>query len=186
MAKWHGARRKTFAARLVRFSTQGFLSADPVLRNLTYGGSGQEYVVRTIVARGAEEAAAPFVDDAPVAHGRAKNVADARILPAALSCKGGLTRSQKQVCALIMLALGIAGLMALDLVLAGLSVLFWVVFTTLILWRAALLSAGLALYRRETSAEIDPQGTLPVYTVMVAAYNMRRLVVLERAATLAT
>ncbi|MEO1643031.1 MAG: glycosyltransferase [Pseudomonadota bacterium] len=56
--------------------------------------------------------------------------------------------------------------------LAGLSGVFWLIFSVLILWRLALLAGGFALSRRQSPhAAMCMDETLPIYTVMIAAYD---------------
>ncbi|MEM7494040.1 MAG: glycosyltransferase family 2 protein [Pseudomonadota bacterium] len=92
-------------------------------------------------------------------------------LPPSLSCKGGLTKGQRQGFILILMLLGLSGLSQPELLLSGLSGVFWVLFSLLVLWRAALLAGGLALATKKTSDLAAYDLDLPIYTVMIAAYK---------------
>ncbi|MEM1390189.1 MAG: glycosyltransferase family 2 protein [Pseudomonadota bacterium] len=92
-------------------------------------------------------------------------------LPDYLSCKEGLAKGQKQGFGLLLTALGLAGLFQPEWLFAGLSILFWILFSILVLWRAALIVGGLALPAKKLSLTVRQDRDLPIYTVMVAAYD---------------
>ncbi|MEM1086185.1 MAG: glycosyltransferase [Pseudomonadota bacterium] len=92
-------------------------------------------------------------------------------LDANLSCVNGLTRGQKESFGLALAGIGIAGLFYPDLVLSGAASIFWILFSVMILWRLALITAGLICWIWRSHATVVRTDDLPVYTVMVAAYD---------------
>ena len=93
------------------------------------------------------------------------------ILPPHLSCAGGLTGRQKQATSLFCAAMGITGLFYPGLLLATSAAIFWIIFSVLILWRAALIAGGLAASFNWTEFVFFYESYLPIYTVMIAAYD---------------
>jgi cellulose synthase/poly-beta-1,6-N-acetylglucosamine synthase-like glycosyltransferase len=91
------------------------------------------------------------------------------VLPRQLSCKAGITKSQRR--AVIVFAIGLAGaglLAPVTLVMGG-AVTLWTVFASLILWRFALLVVGwrcVALERARPRI-IEDVADLPVYSILV-------------------
>lgn len=59
------------------------------------------------------------------------------------------------------------------LLLVGVMVILWSVFASLIIWRFALLVVGwrCVAVRRKSRPVIDPDGTLPIYSILVPVYD---------------
>ena len=95
------------------------------------------------------------------------------LLPRQLSCKTGLTQSQYRFTSILGLGLGIAGLIVPALFLAGVMVVLWSLFASLIIWRFALLVVGwrsIAMRRKRRQSFRCDEG-LPIYSVLVPVYD---------------
>ena len=94
-------------------------------------------------------------------------------LDTSLSYRSGITTTQKRVFNRLAMTLGLFGLIQPSLFALAVSWVFVTLFALLIGWRLFLILVGtvLRLANASPSGPVEPEAELPVYTIVVAAYE---------------